>query len=137
LLADVSVRAAFNIPAAPTAVVQPPVTQQAPQAETPHDEDGLTPAAREGLNGIQIALVVIIVVAFVVFVGLVSVIIMQRKAIKRLTGGVSLEYSAIAMVITFIDINRLARLTWSTLCWRNKYKNSFRGVRTAELLINF
>jgi hypothetical protein len=96
LLADVSVRAAFNIPAAPTAVVEPPVTQQAPQAETPHDEDGLTPAAREGLNGIQIALVVIIVVAFVVFVGLVSVIIMQRKAIKRLTGGAgktNLEYT--------------------------------------------
>jgi hypothetical protein len=95
LLAEVSVRASFDLPAAPTAVVQPPTTQETPQVEAP--SDSLTPAAAsEGLNGYQIALVVIIVVFFVVFIGLLSVIIMQRSAIKRMGGGgakTNLEYT--------------------------------------------
>lgn len=86
MLSDVSVRASFDLPAAPTAVVQPPTTQETPQVEAPMDN--LTPTAvSEGLNGYQIALVVIIVVFFVVFIGLLSVIIMQRSAIKRMGGG--------------------------------------------------
>jgi hypothetical protein len=86
LLRSVSVRASF-VAEIPSGVAPSP---QTPVIETPHDvpTNNLTPAALEGLNGYQVALVVIIVVFFVLVVGLLSVIVMQRSALKRATGAV-------------------------------------------------